>query len=313
MRSMLLVLAATSLTLFIPRPADACSLPACVSGAFVPGDHGHVPANVPGLYWRPMFDYRAMPDPGNVVLTSTADPTTPIPITAKQLADRNFLLVPDAPLAPGSYVITDHTVCGAPAAAGPQAAFTVEPAAPMPSTLGALIAMPASLQQLDLATGLGTCSAQATVDQTSIELAPSDAAAAWFDALHFETWVDGKPWYYQTGFNFAVPPGQSPLGRARDRVFQVCSSMDPTVSGLAAGKHVVTMRATLPGSTLLVMSSPLEITLQCPKTAGDPTTNPPSTGGCSVGSGAGPGLYLSLLALSRAARRREHRARRPTA
>jgi len=39
----------------------------------------------------------------------------------------------------------------------------------------------------------------------------------------------------------------SPLGRARDRVFHVCASMDETVGkGVAEGKHVVTMQASCP-------------------------------------------------------------------
>jgi hypothetical protein len=107
-----------------------------------------------------------------------------------------------------------------------------------------------------------------------------------------------------------VPPGASPLGRARDRVFHVCSSMDDTVGkGVAEGKHVVTMRATLPGTSQVVMSSSLEVTLRCNQPAGDPPAVPPGAGGCSAG--AGPGLGLALLALVRPARRRD-RARRRT-
>lgn len=314
MRPALLVLAAASFTLSTSRPVDACSAPACWAGAFVPGDHGRVPANVPGLFWRPMSGYALKSDPGNVVLTSAADPTTPIPFTAQPLGSGDFLLVPDAPLTPGDYVLTDRTECAYLGTTGPQVAFTVTSAAPLPSALGALAAMPASLQQIDLETAAGTCSAKTTVAAAQIELTPAADALAWLDALHFETWVDGKRWQYSPSLNAVVPPGASPLGRAQDRVFQICSSMDSTVGGgLSAGKHVVTMRATLPGSTQVATSSALEVTLQCDGTAGppmdgapagDPAGGAPAAGGCSAGPGAGPWLGLALLALVRRARRR---------
>src|SRR5690242_11393863 len=149
MRS-LLMLAAASLTLYSARPAEACSPLPCWAGAFVPRDHGRVPANVPGLFWRPMSGYELTADPNNVVLASAADPTTAIPFTAKPLVGGDFLIVPDAPLDPGDYVIVDHTMCQDFNLPGPQAAFTVEAAAAMPSALGPLVATPASIQQIDL-------------------------------------------------------------------------------------------------------------------------------------------------------------------
>ena len=89
--------------------------------------------------------------------------------------------------------------------------------------------------------------------------------------------------------------------------------MDETVGkGVAEGKHVVTMQAKLPGSSQVVMSSSVEVTLHCNQPAGDPPADTPATGGCSAGAGAGPLLSLALLALVRPARRRERTARRRT-
>ncbi|HEX7941707.1 MAG TPA: hypothetical protein VF488_07860 [Gemmatimonadaceae bacterium] len=314
MRSTPLVLAATSFALSTSRPADACSPPPCWGGAFVPGNHGRVPANAPALFWRPMFVYDDLTShPMNVVLTSAADPTTPIALTAQPFGFGDFLFAPNAPLAPGEYVLTDHTDCDEFGITGPQVAFTVVPAAPMPTALGTLTAIPEGVQQIELSTSLGSCSVQTPVAAAQIALTPSDATLPWLDVLHFETWVDGKRWQYSPSSVAVVPPGASPLGRARDRVFQVCSTTDATVgTGLVAGKHVVTMRATLPGSSQVVMSSPVEVTLQCDRTAGDPPGDPPAAGGCSAGAGAGPWLGLALLALVRPVRRRERSARQRT-
>src|SRR5262249_21203052 len=171
--------------------------------------------------------YELTPDPRDVILASTATPTTPIAFTAQSLGG-NFLLVPSAPLAEGSYVLVDHTLCEANRDAGPRATFTVSPAAAMPTELGALVAVSSSIMQIDVANSTGSCSSQATVAQASIELAPSASTAAWLDALHFETLVDGKTWHYQTSSVVLTAPGASATGRGRDRVFSICSSSDST-------------------------------------------------------------------------------------
>jgi hypothetical protein len=318
MRSMVLVLAATSLVLSTSRPADACSPPLCWSGAFVPGDDAQVPANAPALLWRPMAGHQVTPDPMNVVLALAVDPTRQFPLTAQLLASGDFLLAPDAPLTPGDYLLTDHTLCLG--LTGPEATFTVTPAGPMPSDLGALGAyVDPILREIDLSTSLGSCSVQTSVASADLELQPSESARPWFDVLQFETWVDDKPWSYQTSAVGVLAPGKTSLGSGRDRVFHVCSSMDDTVfRGVAEGKHVVSMRATLPGSSLVVMSNSVEVTLQCdlpnhyPPDDEDDDGGAHASGGCSAGAGAGPWLGLALLALVRPARRRDRGARRRT-
>jgi uncharacterized protein (TIGR03382 family) len=301
MRSTWLVLSAASLALSTPRLADACSPPPCWPGAFVPGDQARVPANVPGLYWRPMSGPASNSKPENVVLESTAAPGVSIALTAQPLANGDYLLVPGVPLVDGgSYRLTDHSLCSVTGERGPQVAFSVGPQAQLPTSLGTLSAMPAGVEQMNLATTSGSCFSEATVAQTSIELVASTAAAAWIDALHFETRVDGKPWHYVTSIGALTQPGTSPAGRARDRVFEICDSQDPGVGdGLAAGLHTVTMQATLPGTTQVVMSSELKVTLTC-----DEVEPQPEAGGCSTGgSPAAPWMALALLALVRRHRR----------
>jgi len=313
MKATCLGLAMASLALYHAEPARACSPPLCWPAAFVP-DQGKVPANVPGLFWRPMSGPAASADPRNVVLATAAAPTTPIAFTAQLFANGDYLLVPVAPLAEGSYVLSDRNTCSATGATGPQVAFTVGPAAPLPTDLGILIAPAPSIADLDLGTRTGSCTSRATTAQASFELVPSSSALAWCEALHFETLVDGQPWSYQTSLNVLVAPGASPTGRGRDRVFSVCASDDKSLVGLAPGAHTVAMRATLPGTKNMLTSSTLDVTLRCevapPITP--PPSDPPDDGrvaardeSCSAGHpGAAAGLVIAWLALRPRTRRR---------
>jgi uncharacterized protein (TIGR03382 family) len=316
MRSTWLIISSASLALSAPRLADACSPPPCWPGAFVPGDQARVPANVPALYWRPMSGVGITVMPENVTLASTAAPTVPIAFTAQRLANGDYLLVPDVPLVEGSsYRLTDHSKCGLGDERGPEVTFSVGPDAALPSSLGTLSAAPSAVGQMNLATTSGSCFSEATVSQAPIELVASPAAAAWMDVLHFETLVDGRPWHYATVIGAATPPGTSPSGRARDRVFEICDAKDPGIGeGLAAGAHVVTMQATLPGSAQVVMSSSLQVTLACdpgddPDEPGEPDKPDSRASGCSTGgSSAAPWVVLALFALVR--RRSAVRGRR---
>lgn len=256
-----------------------------------------MPANVPGLYWRPMSGFGASAKPENVVLENTAAPGVVIALTARQLANGDYLLVPSTPLAAGGrYRLTDLSTCAQTQDRGPQVVFQVGPEAPLPSSLGALSAAAVGVTEMNLATTSGSCFSQATVAQSSIELVPASAAAPWLDALHFETLVDGKPWHFFTSIGVQPAPGTTPVGRARDRVFEVCASADPHVGeGLAAGTHVVTMQATLPGTTQVMMSESVEVKLSCAEAQPEG-----EMGGCSAGGpDAAGGAVLALLGLIR--------------
>lgn len=282
--------------------AEACSPPPCWQAAFVPGNQAHVPANVPGLYWRPMTGFAASAKPEDVVLENMAAPGVPLALTAQPLPNGDYLLVPTVALVDGaSYRLTDRSVCALTGEHGPQVTFSVEPQAPLPSSLGMLSAAAPAVGPMTLATTSGSCFSEATVAQSSIELVESMAAAAWLDVLHFETRVDGKPWHYVTSIGGLTPPGTSPAGRARDVVFAICDSKDPGVGeGLKAGDHTVTMQATLPGTTQVVASSELKVTLAC-----EPGTQGAGAGGCSTSGSGAAWMSLALLAL---VRRRSRRA-----
>ena len=307
MRTTWMILGAAGVALAVPRPADACSPPLCWPAAFVPADGAHVPANVPGLYWRPMSGFGASAKPENVVLESVAAPGVSIALTAQLLPNGDYLLVPATALVAGnSYRLTDRSTCAQTGDRGPEVVFQVGPAAPMPSRLGALSAAAVGVIEMNLATRSGSCFSPATVAQTSIELVPDSAAALWVDALLFDTLVDGKPWHYYTSINVQPAPGTSPAGRARDRVYAVCASKDPGVGeGLAAGRHVVKMQATLPGTTDVVMSESVDVTLSCTEAPKDPGSGSGSDSdsdgsGCSAGGrGVAGGMALVLIPLIR--------------
>ncbi|MGH9886976.1 MAG: hypothetical protein ACREBE_15725 [bacterium] len=302
MRSTWLVLAAAGVGLALPRPADACSALPCWPGAFVPGDQGRVPANVHGLYWRPMTGLVSDSKPENVILEDVAAPGAMLALTAQPLANGDYLLVPSAPLVDGkTYRLTDRTTCMIGDAKGPQVTFAVGPAATPPVSLGTLSAAAPAVVQMELATTTGSCSAKATVAQSAIELDASPSATAWLDVLHFETRVDGKPWHYQSTIRAMTPPGESARGRARDLVFEVCSTQDSGVGeGLTAGVHTVTMQATLPGTSDVVTSTELTVSLDC-----NQVEHMPETGGCNAGGpGAAAGAAMALLALARSVRPR---------
>jgi hypothetical protein len=311
MRSISLVVVVVCLGLFAPRIADACSPQQCSFGAFVPGAQGRVPANAPGLYWRPMlFSHDATPS--NVLLASAASPTTPIPFTAEPIGGTHYLLVPHVSLAEGSYILADRNDCG-PGGTGPQVTFTVTPVAAMPTSLGPLVASAASLEKITLLDSSGPCDVDAQVSQASIQLAPSLVANPWLDVMHFETLVDGKLWSYSNSAVQEIPPGASAAGRGVDRVFQVCSPNTKAQVGLLAGKHTVSMRAHVPGSTTTIMSDEIQVTLNCGD-ASDPGPDDPggshATGGCSAG-GTGASLWplLALIGIIARLGARRRRAR----
>ncbi len=75
------------------RPADACSSSECGRGYFVPGDGTTVPANLPVLYWVPMYSDSVTT---GVRLTTATAPGTPLPFTATQLDNGDYVLRPDS-------------------------------------------------------------------------------------------------------------------------------------------------------------------------------------------------------------------------
>jgi hypothetical protein len=180
--------------------------------------------------------------------------------------------------------------------------FLAADAAPLPAALGVLAETERRVGPLVVPSD-GLCSTEVEAHQIGIELQLDPEAAAWRDALHFETLVDGRTWRASRSVIGVTPPGESWQGRAVDRVYRVCDrGADQTVSeGLAEGLHEVVMRATLPGSGTVVSSSSLTVEIDCEPAGG-------TGGGCDAGASGSSG-WLLLGALAALGCRRRRRAR----
>jgi uncharacterized protein (TIGR03382 family) len=284
------------------RTAEACSPPQCWAGFFTPGNATTVPANLAAFHWRPMQGFTGdTTDPSKVSLATAAG--TPVPITASELPNGDWVFTIDAPLAEGTaYVLRDLNVCAGDQI-GPTAMFTAAASAPLPTELGTLAVTDHLLDTLEVGTSSGSCSIGIEADQVLVDLALAPSAMPWRDVLMFETLVDGQSWRPSAAINGSVAPGTSWQGRGTDRVYATCSSPDPNASpGLAVGPHEVTMRATLPGTTTPVTATSVAVALTCANEPPDECSGALLPhGGCDDGDdhgGCNAGGETSLLGLA---------------
>ena len=293
------------LVLLSSRPADACSLPQCLPGAFVPAGEGvTIPANAPGLFWRPSLTSGQPADPSTVRLTRYGD-TTAIPFTpVQELGSTDWVLVPQQPFVEGTqYVLEESVECnGAP---GARTVFTAGPSAPLPTTLGALRTTPhGNFQDLEVATASGSCSTTVGATVLSITLETSTNADRWKDLLLYETLVDGQPWVNQSTANARPSPGASWRGRGEDLLFRICEpNPDALYQGLAAGGHQVAFRATLPGSSVSLVTPEQALEVMCAArpddTTGGKIDNDAACSSTTPASGACVLFVLGLLLVRR--------------
>jgi hypothetical protein len=314
-----------------PRPAHACSQPACWSAALVPGPEleQSVPANLPALYWRPFFGAGApLPDPATVTLARRDRPDQPIELSPSQIENGDVVLVPMTSLEPGvGYRLADSSVCAGSEESGPEILFEAGDEAPLPQSLGELLATDIGVGRVSVATLSGSCAESIEADRVEIALEPSADAAPWLELLHFETLVDGHVWQPSGDITVLSPPGASWMGRGRDLVHASCEpdlgqGTDP---GVDEGSHEVSMRATLPGTDIALETAPVTVDLRCgaggdddggADDGADDGDDTADDGGCSSSRGgggqAGVLAVLASAALLSRARGRRLIARRRT-
>jgi hypothetical protein len=162
----------------------------------------------------------------------------------------------------------------------------VSPAGPVTLKIGEPIT-----DLLQVAAGL-SCSAVVNAAQLPIEMDLPEAMRAFRDQLYFETIIDGTDrWGPSASLCTLVLPGASWRGKGVDLLFSSCGDMqlsftpceegsgveelleDPAVrskAGLAAGRHTVEMRASLPGTDVLAVTSKIEVELRCPEEPDNP-------------------------------------------
>ena len=295
-----------------PRPAHACSQPTCWSAALVPGPEldQSVPANLPALYWRPFFGAGApLPDPVAVTLAPVDRPDQPIELSPGVTEGGDVVLVPATSLEPGvSYRLADSSVCAGSEERGPEILFEAGDEAPLPESLGELVARDMGVGPVSVATASGSCAESIEADRVEIALEPSADAAPWLELLHFETLVNGDVWQPSSDITVLSPPGASSIGRGRDLVHAACESAlgQGTDPGADEGSHEVTMRATLPGTDIALETAAVTVDLRCGADGdGDGDDGPDDgadsaeeDGGCSSSGGSGQAGLLAVLAIA---------------
>ncbi|MCK6550444.1 hypothetical protein L6R52_31695 [Myxococcota bacterium] len=251
--------------------ARACSAPQCAGGALVPDQGSTVPVNVPGMLWTPFqgFSGGGAITATDVALVASDGERVAVTLGASVADGRAWVITPNVALRAGATYTLEHpSFCAAdptaPTAIGP---VTVGPEAALPTTLGSLSSTD-GFGGIEIAEG-ASCSRLVEVPWVEVTVALSAEAEPWRDVLVWETWVDGRRWTPQRLINRDTPFGSSWWGRGRDRLFTPCGEYIYNGVGLDPGPHTVELRATIPGTSTTLATSPLVVTLSCPGDASD--------------------------------------------
>lgn len=266
--------------LMAPIPtANACTGSICSVESFLPFT-GLLPANAPGVGWRPGRRYDGESDAGegdtqagdlrfHCVTGSGAPRVLGFHVDAAQL--QQVIRFDDA-LVVGDQceVTTVLDPCdlgfGGPgeiaAYLSGRSRFTVTENVPLPTALGVLTADSESHRTITIDSA--TCDEQVSVCGVAVEIALSPEAQPWADALSYSTLVDGQPWHVVRSALFPNVTGGSFVGRGKDVIFARSPvPADGTAPGTSFGTHTIVMRATLPGTDLMLETAPIEINLDC--------------------------------------------------
>jgi hypothetical protein len=268
----------------------ACTVP-CRETASVTGETGPVPANVTGVYWQGVLGggYGHPPTarmwraddgrPVNVTLEYLERATSLIRIEEPLEASVIYEIEVDASCGEGTTILSIETASEAPA--------------PSSSRLGALRAATPHHDRL-LVEDDSSCSGQVAAVYVDVQIEWDSADAAWWNAVALQTLVDGQPWRPRHFVGADVPVSESWVGRGADRILAVCEPDVFVNHKVPEGTHVVEMVATLPGSTHVWRSDPVEIHLECPVPQ-EPAAEVTYRGGGCAAVGAPPASSISPL------------------
>lgn len=273
--------------------AEACSPPLACAGTELFPLGETVPANVAGVEWWWAWWDRATPDLGGLRMERYDDAAMAWQAVDFDVATdgprERVTLRPRAPLAPSArYRVTAGSACAAPVPT-PWREFRTAAAAPLPTTLGTLQALPATSANIPHG-GFqpGICAYSARATTVEVTLAPSAEATPWAAMLVYEVRVDGAPFVglVEYGSPMVRPaPGATHHGRGRARLAVICGpSTDPyhaghpfdRTQGLSEGEHTVVFRARVAGTETVLETAPLTVYLPClPTTALTDASLPP--------------------------------------
>lgn len=255
-------------TLFLaPEQSAACSCVCYYNNWGFVSDGGLIPSNSHGLLWWGEFEGSNSADHGlPVQIASTSGEPLPVEyeLVSKYGTQSLWLFRPRGGFKIGkSYVFTTRRTCAFMFEGGweQQVSVTisdqaaVSPAGPVALKVGKPI-----MDALAVAAG-GSCSEGITAAQFPIKMDLPEAMGVFRDQLYFETIIDGARWDASASLCNPVVPGTSWRGKGVDLLFIACTPFSS--QGLAAGRHTVEMRASLPGTDFLAVTSKVEVELRC--------------------------------------------------
>jgi hypothetical protein len=157
--------------------------------------------------------------------------------------------------------------------------FHVAPAAPKPSSLGAL-----TVAERTTRAGLysgSSCWSWVPVDGVRLAIQPSPSLAPYLALVKWSVRVDGAPWRASSYGDYRdelMTPQLLGLDPTALHVFTQCTSTSNISDrGVTAGHHTIEITAALPGEELALAPMTIEVDLACPAgDAGAPTMPTPA-------------------------------------
>ncbi|NVJ14009.1 hypothetical protein [Myxococcus sp. AM010] len=259
----------------IPTSARACVAPNCMVGVRfpLPEGGGVVPANIPGLVTVPPLLENVDPSTVRLLLPDG----TQVPATVTAGAHQTQVLVPDAPLEPGTtYRIEAKGVCQFQPTQTESVTFTAGPALPLPSTTGTLT-VDTPGQSIFNVYGDSSCGTrQVNGNFTVLRFTPSPELVPFLPWVHWTVEVDGEPWSFAKHSGL-TSTGEENLELRRHEnnrqllfLFTFCdyvgcadSYQRPPIDSLPPGRHRATLKATLEHADLTLPSVSVDFELGC--------------------------------------------------
>ncbi|MEQ9074716.1 MAG: hypothetical protein RLP09_12735 [Sandaracinaceae bacterium] len=303
-----------------PRAASACSAEYCPGPRIWLEAGASLPANTPGVW---------------VDLSRVVDAAPELELWLEvegELVEQEArlegeLLVPAAGFVEGA----TYQVRAVRACVTQEVDFVVGPEAPLPEALGLGRVIETGRASMPIPAYDGSCYSGVDAAYADVWVEPGAELEGWHDAVIWETFVDGERYAPRGTINagggaYTVPSDvqyderHSWWGPATDRVYAACGEVpEGAVSeGVGEGVHTVVLRASIPGTDVVVESNPITVELLCgaapepydprddcpsgligPQGACHPAGEPlPASGGCSVSPTRPAAWALPLLALA---------------
>ncbi|ABF89017.1 hypothetical protein MXAN_1693 [Myxococcus xanthus DK 1622] len=259
----------------IPTSAHACAAPNCMVGVRfpLPEDGGAVPSNIPGLVTVPPLLESVDSSTVRLLLPDG----TQVPATVTPGAHQTQVLVPDAPLVPGTtYRIEAKGVCQFQPTQTESVTFTAGPALPLPTTTGTLTADTPS-QGIFNVYGDSSCGdRQVEGNFTTLRFTPSPELVPFLPWVHWTVEVDGEPWSYAKHSGLTSTGEESPEPRRYEYnrqllfLYTFCdyvgcadSYQRPPIESLPPGRHRATLKATLEHANITLPPVSVDFELSC--------------------------------------------------